>query len=84
MLDNKYIALEKEAKWQNFWQEKGIYKFDKNSNKPIITVVIKQYFAYPLLLQLNFPNFLISLHLLAFKQIKKINNMVIIRKNVYK
>ena len=38
MLDNKYNAQEKESKWENFWQEKGIYKFDKNSNKPAFTV----------------------------------------------
>ena len=38
MLDNKYNINEKEQKWQNFWQEKGIYKFDKNSSKPTYSI----------------------------------------------
>ena len=38
MLDNKYNFIEKEQKWQNFWQEKGIYKFDKNSSKPTYSI----------------------------------------------
>ena len=38
MLDNKYNHLEKEAKWQQFWQEEGIYKFDKNSSKPTYSI----------------------------------------------
>lgn len=38
MLDNKYLASEKEAKWQQFWQENGIYKFDKDSSKPIYSI----------------------------------------------
>lgn len=38
MLDNKYNIQEKEAKWQKFWQDNGIYKFDKNSNKPAFSI----------------------------------------------
>ncbi len=38
MLDKKYNALEKEEKWQNYWQENDIYKFDKNSSKPIYSI----------------------------------------------
>ena len=33
-----YNFIEKEQKWQNFWQEKGIYKFDKNSSKPTYSI----------------------------------------------
>ena len=35
MLSKKYNAAEAEAKWQEFWQEKGIYKFDESSKSPI-------------------------------------------------
>ena len=38
MLQNKYNASESEPKWQKFWQEKGIYKFDQNSDKPIYSI----------------------------------------------
>ncbi len=38
MLDNKYNINEKEAKWQKFWQDNNIYKFDKNSNKPVYSI----------------------------------------------
>ncbi len=38
MLDKKYNVQEKEAKWQKFWQEKGIYKFDPKSNKPVFSI----------------------------------------------
>lgn len=38
MLENKYNASASEKKWQQFWQEKGIYKFDKNSTKPIYSI----------------------------------------------
>lgn len=38
MLDKKYNASEKEAKWQNYWQEHNIYKFDKNSAKPVYSI----------------------------------------------
>ena len=37
MLD-KYNFRESEKKWQEFWQEKGIYHFDKNSQKPIFSI----------------------------------------------
>ena len=52
MLDNKYNINEKEQKWQSFWQENGIYKFDKNSTKPIysigllIYIFLVVFFAY--------------------------------------
>ena len=38
MLDNKYNASVSEPKWQKFWQDNNIYKFDKNSNKPIYSI----------------------------------------------
>lgn len=38
MLDKKYNIAEKEAKWQTFWQENEIYKFDKDSNKPTFSI----------------------------------------------
>ncbi|MBO4412416.1 MAG: valine--tRNA ligase [Clostridia bacterium] len=38
MLDKKYDFKISEKKWQNFWQENGIYKFDKNSNKKIFSI----------------------------------------------
>lgn len=38
MLENKYNFLENDLKWQNFWQEKGIYKFDKNSKRPTFSI----------------------------------------------
>lgn len=38
MLDKKYNFTEKEKKWQDYWQEKNIYEFDKNSQKPIYSI----------------------------------------------
>ncbi len=38
MLENKYNIGETEKKWEKFWQEEGIYKFDKNSNKPTYSI----------------------------------------------
>ena len=38
MLDGKYNFLESEKKWQTYWQEKEIYKFDKDSKKPIYSI----------------------------------------------
>ncbi len=38
MLDNKYNFLEKEEKWEKFWQENGVYKFDPKSNKPTFSI----------------------------------------------
>ena len=38
MLDKKYNFLEKEKKWQDYWQEKQIFKFDKNSKKPVYAI----------------------------------------------
>ena len=34
MLDKKYDFKEKEPKWQNIWEEKDVYKFNLNSEKP--------------------------------------------------
>ena len=38
MLDKKYDYKSAEKKWQDFWQEKGTYKFDRQSNKPIYSI----------------------------------------------
>ncbi len=38
MLPKKYKAAESEAKWQEFWQEKGIYKFDEDSKAPVYSI----------------------------------------------
>ena len=38
MLDKKYNAQEKEAKWQKYWQENEIYKFDPKSSKPTFSI----------------------------------------------
>lgn len=38
MLDYKYNFTEKEAKWQKFWQDNEVYKFQKNSNKPTFSI----------------------------------------------
>ena len=41
MLDKKYDYLEKEKKWQQYWQEKGTYKFDKNSKIHSVNAILK-------------------------------------------
>lgn len=38
MLAKKYNAAESEAKWQNFWQEKGIYRFSEGSKAPVYSI----------------------------------------------
>lgn len=38
MLENKYNFQESEKKWQEFWQNEGIYKFDKTSPKKIFSI----------------------------------------------
>jgi len=38
MLDQKYNALEKEAKWRSYWKENDIYKFDKNAKGEIYSI----------------------------------------------
>ncbi|MBO4414428.1 MAG: valine--tRNA ligase [Lachnospiraceae bacterium] len=38
MLSKKYNAAESEAKWQEFWQEKGIYKFSSESEQPVYSI----------------------------------------------
>ena len=37
-LENKYNPQEAEKKWQNFWQEKEIYRYDKNSFKEVYSI----------------------------------------------
>ena len=34
----KYNFKESEKKWQEFWQENEVYKFDNNSTKPIFSI----------------------------------------------
>jgi len=38
MLDKKYDFKENDAKWQNFWQEKEIFKFHANAGKKIYAI----------------------------------------------
>lgn len=38
MLSKKYKAIESEKKWQDFWQEKGIYQFDADSGQPVYSI----------------------------------------------
>ena len=38
MLEKKYDYLTIEKKWQDYWQEKDIYKFDENSDKEIYSI----------------------------------------------
>ncbi len=38
MLEKKYDFKNSEKKWQEYWQEKGTYKFDKDSKKPIYSI----------------------------------------------
>lgn len=38
MLEKKYNFLDTEKKWQQYWQEKDIYKFDENSDKEIYSI----------------------------------------------
>ena len=38
MLPTKYKAAESESKWQEYWQEKGIYKFDEGSKQPVYSI----------------------------------------------
>lgn len=38
MLQKKYNPKESEPKWQEFWQEKGVYKFDPNSKQPVYSI----------------------------------------------
>lgn len=37
-LSKKYNILEQEQKWQQFWDQNNIYKFDQASKKPIFSV----------------------------------------------
>ena len=38
MLEGKYNFKDTEAKWQNFWQEKGVYEYKKDSKKPTFSI----------------------------------------------
>lgn len=38
MLDKKYDFKTAEKKWQEYWQQQGTYKFDKDSKKPIYSI----------------------------------------------
>lgn len=38
MLDKKYNFTEKEQKWQNYWFENDIYKFEKGSTRKIFAI----------------------------------------------
>ena len=38
MLAKRYKAKEAEKKWQDFWQEKEIYKFDPSSKAPVYSI----------------------------------------------
>ena len=38
MLDKKYNHQENDAKWQKFWKENGVYKFDPKSDRPIFSI----------------------------------------------
>ena len=38
MLDKKYDFKTAEKKWQEYWQEQGTYKFDRDSKKPIYSI----------------------------------------------
>ncbi|MBE5745796.1 MAG: valine--tRNA ligase [Clostridiales bacterium] len=38
MLDKKYNFLEKEEKWQNYWFDNDIYKFEKDSKKETYSI----------------------------------------------
>ncbi|MBQ3213525.1 MAG: valine--tRNA ligase [Clostridia bacterium] len=38
MLDKKYDFKTAEKKWQEYWQQNGTYKFDKDSKKPIYSI----------------------------------------------
>ncbi len=38
MLENKYNFKESELKWQQFWQQNGIYEFNKRSNRPTFSI----------------------------------------------
>ena len=38
MLEGKYNFKERELKWQEFWQENGIYEFKKDSKRPTFSI----------------------------------------------
>ena len=38
MLDKKYNFAEKEEKWQQYWQDNDIYKYDENNSKTIYSI----------------------------------------------
>lgn len=38
MLTKKYNAKESEKKWQQYWYEEGVYKFDESSSKEVYSI----------------------------------------------
>ncbi len=38
MLQSSYNPKEIEPKWQKKWEEKGVYRFDRNSDKPVFSI----------------------------------------------
>src|SRR5574344_638603 len=38
MLDNKYNFTESEKKWQDYWKQENVYKFDEKSPKKIFSI----------------------------------------------
>lgn len=38
MLDKKYDYLSKEKKWQDYWQDNGIFDFNENSNAKVYSI----------------------------------------------
>ena len=37
-LQKRYNASEAEPRWQDFWNSRGIFKYDRNSNKPVYSI----------------------------------------------
>src|SRR3990172_4577009 len=37
-MDKKYNFTDREEHWRNFWEERGIYRFNEKSDKPIYSV----------------------------------------------
>lgn len=45
MLAKKYDPREMEGKWQKWWLEKGIYRFDPRSKKPVFSIDVPPVYA---------------------------------------
>ncbi|MGM0628583.1 MAG: class I tRNA ligase family protein, partial [Candidatus Fermentibacterota bacterium] len=37
-LPRRYKARDSEPRWQRYWEEEGIYRFDPDSGKPLYTI----------------------------------------------